>query len=131
MSEQINNIMNTTMGNLKNFIDINSVVGDPITTPDGTTIIPVIKVNVGFASGGSDFASSKPKDNFGGGGGGGISITPIAFLVVKDGNVRLLQTSKNVTSADKAVDMMPEMVDKVSSLFNKNKNADTSNGETL
>lgn len=121
MSEQINNLMNTTLGNIKDFINVNSVIGDPITTPDGTTILPVIKVNVGFATGGSDFASSKPKDNFGGGGGGGFTITPIAFLIIKDGNVRLLQTSKTVTTADKAVDMMPEMVDKVTGLFNKDR----------
>lgn len=124
MSEQINGLMNTTLGNIKDFINVNSVVGDPITTPDGTTILPVIKVNVGFASGGSDFASSKPKDNFGGGSGGGFTITPIAFLVIKDGNVRLIQTSKTVTAADKAVDMMPEMVDKVSGLFSRDKGAE-------
>ncbi|MEG1778601.1 MAG: GerW family sporulation protein [Oscillospiraceae bacterium] len=121
MSENINGLMNDTLSHIKDFIDVNSVIGNPITTPDGTTIIPVVKVNIGFATGGADMPSSSAKEKFGGGGGGGITVTPIAFLIVKDGNVRMLQTSKTVTAADKAVDLVPEVMDKVSGFMNKDK----------
>ena len=125
MSDQINNLMNTTMGNLKNFIDINSVVGDPITTPDGTTIIPVSKVSYGFASGGSDLPTKKDnKDCFGGGSGAGVTINPVAFLTVSGGSVKLIPIEKYDGAVDRIVGMMPEMFDKVTEYFKKDKKDD-------
>ena len=112
--------MGASMENLKGLIDVNSIVGAPITTPDGTTIIPVSKVSFGFASGGSDFPRKSTKDLFGGGSGAGVSILPVAFLVAaKDGSVRLIQLSDTSNNIDRALGLMPEMVDKVAGFFHK------------
>ena len=88
MNHPLSDMMTSTMAKIKDMIDVNTVIGDPITTPDGVTIIPVTKVSIGYGSGGSDFAmSSKQPDNcFGGGAGGSVKITPIAFLIIRDGN---------------------------------------------
>ncbi len=90
---QIGEIMGVTMDKIKEMIDVNTIVGEPIRTPDGITIIPVSKVSVGFASGGSDFVSKNQtggKNPFGGGSGAGVNIAPVAFLVVNKDRVRLL-----------------------------------------
>lgn len=100
-------------------VDSNTIIGNPINMADGTMILPVSKVTFGFASGGSDFPTKTSKELFGGGSGAGVSISPIAFLVVHEGNVRLLQLSDTSNSLDRAIGMMPEMVDKVSDLFSK------------
>ena len=118
-------MMNTTLEKIKQMVDVNTVVGDPITSPDGTIIIPVSKVAYGFASGGSDFPSkAQPaKEFFGGGAGAGISITPIGFLVISEGNVKMVSIEPCNTSADRVINMIPDVVDKVSGLLSK-KNAD-------
>ncbi len=121
MSEHpINGLMNVTLEKIKAMVDANTVVGEPITTAEGTLIIPVSKISFGFASGGSDFPSKTPKEMFGGGGGAGMNITPVGFLVIQNGNVKLLQLANNNNAVDRAVGMMPEMVDKITALFNKN-----------
>ena len=124
MSEHpINDLMQTSMQKLREMVDVNTIVGQPIRTDDGTTIIPVSKVTFGFGSAGSDFPSAKPKDMFGGGSGGGVSISPIAFLVISNGNVRLLQlagSDENGTT-DRIINMVPDVVDKVSGLFQTKK----------
>ena len=129
----IEGMMNTTLEKIKQMVDVNTVVGDPITSPDGTIIIPVSKVAYGFASGGSDFPSkAQPaKEFFGGGAGAGISITPIGFLVISEGNVKMVSIEPCNTSADRVINMIPDVVDKVSGLLSK-KNADkkTSVSET-
>lgn len=132
MSEHpIEGLMGTTMQKIREMIDVNTVIGDPVNTPSGTTIIPVSKVSLGFGAGGSDFPSKNPapKDLFGGGGGAGVSISPIAFLVVKEGNVRMIQLADTSNSVDRAIGMMPEMVDKITDLFKKDKKEKT-DGET-
>lgn len=124
MSEHpIEGMMNTTLDKIKQMVDVNSIVGDPITSPDGTIIIPVSKVSYGFASGGSDIPSkAQPaRELFGGGTGAGITINPIAFITISNGNVKLLQIDPYNSSADRVVGMVPEVVDKISSLFNKKK----------
>ena len=120
MSEHpIQGLMDVTLEKIKGMVDSNTIIGNPINMADGTMILPVSKVSFGFASGGSDFPSKTPKDLFGGGSGAGVSISLIAFLVVHEGNVRLLQLSDTSNSLDRAIGMMPEMVDKVSDLFSK------------
>ena len=124
MSEHpINNLMETSMQKLREMVDVNTIVGQPIRTEDGTTIIPVSKVSFGFGSAGSDFPSTKPGEMFGGGSGGGVSISPIAFLVINAGNVRLLQLAGSDESgtADRIINMVPDVVDKVSGLFQTKK----------
>ena len=116
----IEGVMSTTMQKIKEMVDVNTIIGNPITTPDGTTIIPVSKVSFGFASGGSDLPTSNPKQTFGGGGGAGITLKPIAFLVVHEGNVRLLQIATSSNTADKVVNAVPDIIDKVSDVLSKN-----------
>ena len=120
MSEHpIQGLMDVTLEKIKSMVDSNTIIGNPINMADGTMILPVSKVTFGFASGGSDFPTKTSKELFGGGSGAGVSSSPIAFLVVHEGNVRLLQLSDTSNSLDRAIGMMPEMVDKVSDLFSK------------
>jgi sporulation protein YtfJ len=123
MSEHpIDGLMQTTMDKIKEMVDVNTIIGDPITSPDGTIIIPVSKVTYGFASGGSDFPTKKEnKDCFGGGSGAGVTIQPVAFLTVYKGNVKLLPVEKYDGAADRVVGMVPDLVDKVTALFKKDK----------
>lgn len=120
MSEHpIQGLMDVTLERIKSMADANTVIGNPIHMADGTMILPVSKLSYGFASGGSDFPSKTAKDLFGGGGGAGVSVTPVAFLVVKEGNVKLLQLADTSSTVDHALSLMPEMVDKVADLFQK------------
>lgn len=113
----IQGMMGTAMQKIREMIDVNTIIGDPITTPDGTVIIPVSKVSFGFGSGGSDWPNKNTaKDLFGGGAGAGISINPLAFLVVSNGDVKLLQMSLSSNTADKMVNMVPDVIDKISGL---------------
>ena len=121
----INSLMDTTMEKIKEMVDGNTVIGDPITSPDGTIIIPVSKVSYGFASGGSDLPTKKEnKDCFGGGSGAGVTIQPLAFLTVCKGQVTLMPIEKYDGAADRVVGMVPELVDKVTALFKKDKKKD-------
>ena len=121
MSNSLPNMLENTIAKIRDMVDVNCVVGEPITTPDGVTIIPVSKVSVGFGGGGSDFVSknaNKQENPFGGGAGGGVKITPIAFLIVKDGSVRMLPVAAPAnTTADRLVEMVPDVLDKVSSFI--------------
>lgn len=120
MSQNVPNMLESTLAKIREMVDVNSVIGEPITTPDGVTIIPVSKVSVGFGGGGSDFANDSSQNNgFGGGAGGGVKVTPIAFLIVKEGNVRMLPVAAPAnTTADRLVEMIPDTLDKISSFIN-------------
>ena len=126
MSQTLPNMLESTIAKIREMVDVNSVIGNPITTPDGVTIIPVSKVSVGFGGGGSDFVSKNPnrQDNpFGGGAGGGVKVTPIAFLIVKEGSVRMLPVAAPAnTTADRLVDMVPDVLDKVSAFIDSHTN---------
>ena len=128
MSQNLPNMLEGTMARIREMVDVNSVVGGPIVTADGVTIIPVSKVSVGFGGGGSDFVSRHPnkQDNpFGGGVGGGVKVTPIAFLVIKEGNVRMLPVASAPNStADRVVEMVPDVLDRISAMIDK-KNQDS------
>ena len=121
MSQNLPNMLNNTISKIREMLDANSVVGEPITTVDGVTIIPISKVSVGFGGGGSDYVSKNAnnKENpFGGGVGGGVKVTPIAFLIIKDGNVRMLPVAAPAnTTADRIVELVPETLDKISSFI--------------
>ena len=122
MEHPIGNLMNTTMEKIKEMIDVNTIIGDPITSPDGTLIIPVSKVSYGFASGGSDLPTKKEnKDCFGGGSGAGVTIQPVAFLTVYQGDVRLVSVDRDEGTADKLVNMIPDVLKKVKGVFKKDK----------
>ena len=122
MSEHpIQGLMGTAMEKIRDMVDVNTIIGDPIVTPDGTTIIPVSKVSFGFASGGSDIPSKIPKELFGGGSGAGVSIQPLGFLVVHQGDVRLLEMNGPGDSMGKALGLVPDVISKISDLFKKDK----------
>lgn len=123
MSEHpIEGMMDNTLDKIKQMADSNTVVGEPITTPDGTVIIPISKVSYGFASGGSDLpAKQTQKDLFGGGAGAGVTITPVAFLTVSNGNTKLLQVDPFHSSLDRVIGMVPDLLDRVKSFLDKNK----------
>ena len=120
MTTPIEGLMNEALGNLKQMIDVNTIVGDAITTPDGTTVIPVSKVALGFGAGGSEFAAKpagekEEKPLFGGGCGGGVSVKPVAFLVVKNDTIRLLPVTGTISTVDRVIDMVPELLNKFNS----------------
>ena len=112
-------VLDTSLEKLKKLVDVNTIIGDAITTPDGTTIIPVSKVSFGFATGGSELPTSQPSTPFGGGSGGGVTIQPLAFLVISKGNVQLLQMQTADNTADRIVNMVPGVIDKVSGFINE------------
>lgn len=115
----IEGLMNSAMQKLRELVDVNTIIGDPITTPDGILIIPISRVAFGFGSGGSDWPTQNPKETFGGGSGGGVSITPVGFLIVSGGEVKLLQLAAQGNTGDRLINMVPDLVDKVASLFAK------------
>ncbi len=122
MSEHpITELMSSTIEKLRELANSETVVGNPIKVSENTVIIPVSKLSLGFASGGSDFPSKNPKDLFGGGGGAGVTVTPKAFLVVENGNVRLLQLAKDGESIDRLCNMIPDAINQISSFIKKDK----------
>lgn len=117
---QIQDLMGVTMEKMREMVDVQTIIGDPIVVSDKVTIIPVSKVSYGFASGGSDLpAKSNPKDLFGGGAGAGVSIQPVAFLVVQEDGVRLLQMDEAGDALSSAIRSVPEVVDRISGLVKK------------
>ena len=113
----LSEMLGDTMSKIREMIDVNTVVGAPITTPDGVTIIPVTKVSIGYGGGGSDFATKNypaGRDNaFGGGAGAGVTITPVAFLVIRGENVRMLPIAEPAsTSVDRLIELLPDILDK-------------------
>ena len=117
MSQNLPNMLENAITKIREMVDSNSVVGDPITTADGTTIIPISKISIGLGGGGSDFVSknlNRQENPFGGGVGAGVKVTPVAFLVIKDGNVRMLPVATPAnTTADRLVEMVPDTLDKI------------------
>ena len=127
-STKLEGVMETSLKNVKSMLDANTVVGDPITTPDGTVIIPVSKVSVGFVSGGSDFATkTNPKLCFGGGSGAGVTINPVSFLIISPaGTVNILPVGQGtVTAIDKIMEMAPGIIEQIKEIFKKNKDEDS------
>jgi len=119
----IKGILDVTMEKLKGMINADIITGNPIVV-DGITLIPVSRVSYGLATGGSDFPSKTGQSLFGGGGGAGVSVVPVAFVVVKDGNVRMMPIYNELTTVEKAISMAPEIIDKAMELFPKKKEKD-------
>ncbi len=118
----VESVTDNAVKNIRSMVDANTVVGDAITTPDGTIILPVSKVSVGFVSGGSDFAAkNNPKLCFGGGSGAGITVTPISFLVISPtGAVNTLPVNQStLTAVDKIMDLAPGVIEEIRDLFKK------------
>lgn len=120
-STKIEGLVKTAMEKVHELAECETVVGKPIVTADGTTIIPVSKISVGFASGGSDLPTKSTKDTFGGGSGGGVTITPIAFVAIYKGEAKLLQLTANAPKENAIIDMVPQVIDKITEFIDKKK----------
>lgn len=133
----IQGLMTTAMENLKEMIDVNTIIGDPVETPDGSVILTVSKVGFGFAAGGSEFIldggskeEGQSKHPFGGGSGGGVSITPIAFLIVNSKEVKMVHLDESTHLYEKILDLAPQAVDKIQQMFsNKNEQGQNQQGQ--
>ncbi len=122
MSAAIEKIMDGALKNIKNLVDVDTIIGTPINAGNSTTIIPISRVSYGFGVGGSEFQSMNEKitePNFGGGVGGGMSISPVGFLVVTGDNVRMINVDSSNTPLDKLVDMAPGVIEKIINRFSK------------
>jgi sporulation protein YtfJ len=124
----IQGLMKTTLENLKHMVDVNTIIGDPVETPDGSVILPVSRVAFGFASGGSEFEYSHGQaatisHPFGGGSGGGVSITPVAFLIVGKQGIRSIPLENSTHLYDRILDSVPQVFEKVQSMMGRNNHA--------
>ncbi len=125
-SHPIENLMTTAMSSLENMIDVNKIIGDIITMNDGGVIIPVSKLAFGYAAGGSEFTTSDLKNRaeldfpFGGGSGAGVSISPIGFLIIKDGVTKFIST-ENLGAVEKIVESLPDVIEKAEKVVNSKK----------
>lgn len=132
MSHPLPNMLDTTLQKVREMINVDSVVGTPITTPEGITIIPVCKVSYGVGGGGSDFSSkntARTEYPFGGGTGVGAKITPIAFLVINGQNVRMLPIATPAnTTTDRLVEMVPDVLDRIAGFVDSRKEKASSEG---
>lgn len=120
----IQGLMRTAMENIKQMVDVNTIIGDPVETPDGSVILPISKVGFGFAAGGSEFQYDRDHPGtlsypFGGGSGGGVSITPVAFLVVGKQGIRSIPLENSTHLYDRILDSVPQFVDKMQAMFSK------------
>lgn len=125
-------ILGTTIEKIKDMVDSRTIIGDPIDAGEGIKVIPVSKVTYGFASGGTDFPTKTSKDLFGGGGGAGVTLTPVAFLVINNGNVSIKYISEGPdASVERVIGMMPELVDKLTEVVDKLKGKKDTTPETI
>ena len=116
----LSELMDTTMSKIREMVDSNSIIGEPITTPDGVTVIPVSRVSFGFGSGGSDYG--KTTEKFGGGGGAGVKNDPVAFLIIKDGITRMMPVAvPAAATVDRILELVPELMDRVENMIAKKK----------
>ena len=125
---KVQGILGTTIEEIRSIADANTMIGDPVVMNDEITILPVSKISCGFASGGSDFSvKNATAPVFGGAGGGGVTVTPVAFIVVNKGIVKVININTTETPIDKAISMVPELVEQIKGLFQKNKQAANEN----
>ena len=120
----IGELMQTTMENVKNMLKVDTVVGEPIITPDGITLVPISKISVGFGGGGVEFGNKAKAEArpYGGGNATGVKIDPIGFLVIKDGTVRMINVTPPASNTvDRIIDMVPQVMDRVDAFIAKQK----------
>ena len=118
----IGELMNNTMESVKNILKVDTVVGDPIITPDGITLVPISKISVAFGGGGVEFNSKKSSEQrpYGGGNATGVKIDPIGFLVIKEGVVRMVNVTPPASNTvDRIIDLVPQVIDRVDAFLNK------------
>ena len=121
MENKAQTVLNGALEGIRKLVDVDTVIGDAIKVNDDITLIPISKVTCGFAGGGSGFGADPQNEHFGGGAGGCVRVTPVCFLVVKGENIRMLPVAESSTGVDKLVDMVPEVVDKLTALVKDKK----------
>ncbi|MCL2639182.1 MAG: GerW family sporulation protein [Oscillospiraceae bacterium] len=122
MADNLKGLLSSSMEKIRDLVDVNAIIGDPITSPDGTLIIPISKVTFGFVSGGSDIPAKATSDVFAGGAGAGVTIKPQAFIVIKtDGDVKLLEVGAENGFIDGLITGVPDLINKVRDIFAKPK----------
>ncbi|MBR1554753.1 MAG: GerW family sporulation protein [Oscillospiraceae bacterium] len=123
MSEhKINGFIGVSVEKIRSMVDTDTMIGNPIPCGDGVTVIPVSKISVGFASGGSDLPTRTNKEYFAGGAGAGMSVKPVGFLVINQGEVRMVQLSENGSDgASSIMNQLPDVIEKISGIFSKDK----------
>lgn len=139
----IESLMKTAMENIKEMVDVNKIVGDTVETPDGSVIIPISRVTFGFAAGGTEFEQQDEKGNhggnsngksnelpFGGGSGGGVSVQPVAFLVVGQGQVRLLPVDRHAM-LDRLIDLAPQLISQIQGMVGQSRSQRRAGTETV
>lgn len=128
----LKDIMGITLDKIKEMVDADTVIGKPIATNDGTTVIPISKISYGFASGGSDLPKKTEKvDLFAGGSGAGVSVQPLGFLVItSSGDVKLMEMSMNASKENVIINKIPDLVDKVTDLLKKDKDNDENSNDS-
>lgn len=127
----VSELLGVSMEKVREMADVNAIIGDPIKLDDGTTIIPVSKVSYGFASGGSDLPSKSEKNLFGGGAGAGISIKPEGFLVISNGNAKMVPMTGSSDPISSVINSVPDAIDKISGFLKKKKGGDDDGAETV
>ncbi|HEX6594639.1 MAG TPA: GerW family sporulation protein [Bacillota bacterium] len=120
----IEGLMTTALENLKEMVEVNTIIGDPVESPDGSIIIPVSKVGFGFAAGGSEFSPTQLDDStemmpFGGGSGGGVSIAPVAFLVIHPTGIKMIHLDEQTHIYEKMLNLAPKAVDTIQQILNE------------
>ena len=125
MAQHLEGLMSTSMEKIRQLVDVNTIIGNPITTPDGTTIIPISKVSFGFASGGSDIPAKVEKEVFGGSAGAGVTIKPQAFIVVSPtGDTKILELGAKGSPVDSLIESAPDLLNKAKEIFGKKKDGE-------
>lgn len=131
MDTKVKDLIASSIGKIHELSDADTIIGDPIKIDDNITIIPVSKISYGFAAGGSDLPSKNDKELFGGGSGAGMSIQPLAFIVVANGEVKLLELGSGSSPANAIVSAVPELFTKIQTMFSKKKNGEEKAEDTL
>ncbi len=121
MENKAQSVLNGALEGIRKLVDVDTVIGDAIKVNDDITLIPISKVTCGFAGGGSGFGGNPQNEHFGGGAGGCVKVTPVCFLVVRGENIRMLPVAESSTGVDKLVDLVPDVVDKLTALVREKK----------
>ena len=126
MEHPIGNLMETTMQKIREMVDVNTIIGQPIETADGVTLIPISRVSFGFASGGADIQAKNAnnENGFGGGSSAGVKITPVSFVVIKGDNIKMMNITPSDDAIDRLVGSVPDIVDKITGIFRRDDSGD-------
>ena len=131
MEKNVQTLLGVSMEKIKEMVDVNIVIGDPVTISNDISVVPVSKITYGFAAGGSDLPNKANREIFGGGSGAGINVVPLALLIMNKGDIRVVPINEKPDAIDRAISMIPEVIDKVGGFFKKDKGDMDAAGEQV